>query len=177
MRKQRRVLSQDQMEQVTHLISSRLAHAGFNLSTPEQLKNLEEGVVGLTITINAPGLGSLSPLSFSGRLQELHHDVVAPEEDTLTCGGLAVDCRRCLATLDGAPLVLTPRELQLLIFLMRNPDTVLTRGQLLGSVWELSYNGDIRTVDTHVKCLRRKLGPYSRHIATVRKVGYRFDSK
>ena len=177
MRKQRRALSREQEEQVTRLVASRLAYAGFSLSSPDQLKHLEEGVVGLTVTISAPGLGSFSPLSLTGRLQELHHDVAAPQEGTLACGGLEVDCRRRLATLDGEPLTLTPRELRLLIFLMRNPDTVLTRGQLLGSVWELNYSGDIRTVDTHVKCLRRKLGPYSRHIATVRKVGYRFDSQ
>lgn len=177
MRKQRRALSREQAEQVTNLVAARLAHAGFNLSSPDQLKRLEEGVVGLTVTISAPGLGNLSPLSLTGRLQELHHDVAASGEDILVCGGLSVDCRRRLVTLDGAPLALTPRELRLLVFLMRNPDTVLTRGQLLGNVWELGYGGDIRTVDTHVKCLRRKLGPYSRHIATVRKVGYRFDSK
>lgn len=177
MRKQRRALSRDQVEQVTHLVATRLVHAGFNLSSPDQLKRLEDGVVGLTVTISAPGLGSLSPISLTGRLQELQHEAVASQEDTLICGGLALDCRRRLVTLDGELLALTPRELQLLIFLMRNPDTVLTRSQLLGSVWELSYDGDIRTVDTHVKCLRRKLGPYSRHIVTVRKVGYRFDSK
>ena len=176
MRKQRRALSREQEEQVTRLIASRLAYAGFSLSSSDRLGRLEEGVVGLTVTVSAPGLGALSPLYLTGRLQELHHDVAAPDEDTLTCGGLAVDQRRRLATLDGQPLVLTPRELRLLIFLMRNPDTVLTRGQLLGNVWELNYGGDIRTVDTHVKCLRRKLGSYSRHIATVRKVGYRFDS-
>ena len=70
----------------------------------------------------------------------------------------------------------TPREFQLLSYLAHHPDSVIPRTQLLGSVWELSYGGDIRTVDTHVKCLRRKLGPYARHIATVRKIGYRFDS-
>lgn len=176
MRKPRRTISQEQVEKVTQLVASRLAYAGFTLSTPEQIKNLEEEQVGLTVTIHVPGLGSIPPLSLTGRLQELHHDIAAPEEETLVCGGLMVDCRRRLVTLDGEPLTLTPRELQLLTFLMRNPDTVLTRGQLLGSVWELSYDGDIRTVDTHIKCLRRKLGPYCRHIVTVRKVGYRFDS-
>lgn len=176
MRKPRRTISQEQVEKMTRLVASRLACAGFTLSTPEQVKSLEEGTLGLTVTVQAPEVGILPPIFLTGRLQELHHDIAAPEEDTLVCGGLMVDCRRRLATLDGEALELTPRELQLLIFLMRNPDTVLTRGQLLGSVWELSYDGDIRTVDTHIKCLRRKLGRYSAHIATVRKVGYRFDS-
>lgn len=177
MRKQRRAFSRDQVEQVIHLVAARLVCAGFNLSDSEQQKNLDEGVVGLSVTINAPGIGSLSPIYLSGRLRELQHDAAVPTEDIISCGGLVLDCRRRLVTLDGKTLTLTPRELQLLTFLMRNPDTVLTRGQLLGSVWELSYDGDIRTVDTHVKCLRHKLGAYSGHIVTVRKVGYRFDSK
>lgn len=176
MRKPRRTISQEQVEKTTHLVASRFAGAGFTLSTAEQVRSPEEGILGLTVTVQAPEIGTLPPIFLTGRLQELHHDIAAPAEDTLACGGLTVDCRRRLATLDGEALALTPRELRLLIFLMRNPDTVLTRGQLLGGVWELSYDGDIRTVDTHIKCLRRKLGRYSAHIATVRKVGYRFDS-
>ena len=43
-------------------------------------------------------------------------------------------------------------------------------------MWELDFSGDSRTVDTHVKCLRQKLGPYGRHIVTIRKVGYRFEA-
>lgn len=175
MRKHRQELSPDQVDQVYHLVASCLARSGFSIATPDQLDQLDDGIVGLTVNISAPGLGPVPPVYLTGKLLELHHSLT-PEEDTLSCDGLVLDCRRRQVTLNGKSLTLTPRELQLLTFLMRNPDTVLTRGQLLGSVWELSYAGDIRTVDTHVKCLRRKLGSYSRHIATVRKVGYRFDS-
>lgn len=175
MRKHRQDLSPDQVDQVSHLVASCLARSGFSIATADQLEDLDEGIVGLTVNVTAPGLGTVPPIILTGKLMELHHSLT-PEEDTITCGGLVLDCRRRQVFIDGEPLVLTPRELQLLTYLMRNPDTVLTRGQLLGSVWELSYAGDIRTVDTHVKCLRRKLGEYSKHIATVRKVGYRFDS-
>lgn len=177
MKKQRRALSREQKEQIARLVASRLTCAGFSPASADELGQPKEGVVGLTVTISVPELGSFPPIHLTGDLRELQHDVAAPGEDILTCGGLKVDPHRRLATLDGDPLILTPREMRLLIFLMRNPDTVLTRGQLLGSVWELNYSGDIRTVDTHVKCLRRKLGPYSRRVATVRKVGYRFDSQ
>jgi len=175
MRKHRQELSPDQADQINHLVASCLARSGFSVATPDQLEHLDQGIVGLTVTITAPGAGPVPPVYLTGKLLEMHHSL-APEEDTISCGGMVLDCRRRQVIINGTPLVLTPRELQLLTYLMRNPDTVLTRGQLLGSVWELSYAGDIRTVDTHVKCLRRKLGPYGRHIVTVRKVGYRFDS-
>ena len=83
-------------------------------------------------------------------------------EDTLCFGGLTLDCRRRLVFMDGEQMSFTPREFQLLSYLAHHPDSVIPRTQLLGSVWELSYGGDIRTVDTHVKCLRHKLGEFGR---------------
>ena len=76
----------------------------------------------------------------------------------------------------AAPLTFTcsVKELQHSIPLGKN---FLRCDELVGSVWELSYGGDIRTVDTHVKCLRHKLGEFGRkHIVTVRKAGYRFET-
>lgn len=165
----------DQIAQARYLIASCLSRSGFMLIQSDELSRLEKGQVGLTVNVTIPGMGEISPLAFSGSLVELHH-AMAPEEDVITCGGLMLDCHCRKASIDGEPLVLTPRELQLLTYLMRNRDEVLTRSQLLGGVWELGYQGDSRTVDTHIKCLRRKLGNYGRCIVTVRKVGYRFDS-
>ena len=175
MKRCRQDLSPQQADQVRDLVALSLARSGFTLASPEQLDQLGDEMVGLTVNITVPGVGAIPTAVFTGRLQELHQALVV-EEETLCCGGLVLDCRRRQAFIDGQLLALTPREFQLLSYLIHNPDTVLPRTQLLGSVWELSYGGDIRTVDTHIKCLRRKLGPYARHIATVRKVGYRFDS-
>ncbi len=165
----------DQIAQARYLIASCLSRSGFMMVPSDELSQLEKGLVGLTVNVSIPGMGEIQPLSFTGSLLELHQSM-APEEDVITCGGLMLDCRRRKVSIDNDPLVLTPRELQLLTYLMRNRDEVLTRGQLLGGVWELGYRGDNRTVDTHIKCLRRKLGEYGRCIVTVRKVGYRFDS-
>lgn len=168
-------LPAEQLEQAHYLVAYCLAKAGFCLVPPEQLEALEEGQVGLSVNITIPGMEDIPTMAFTGSLKEMHQSVTA-EKSVLRCDGLEIDCRRRRASLNGEPLVLTPRELQLLTYLLQNRNQVLTRGQLLGSVWELGYTGDNRTVDTHIKCLRRKLGDFGRHIVTVRKVGYRFET-
>lgn len=73
------------------------------------------------------------------------------------------------------PVLLTPREMDLLIYLVKNQGIALDRGQLLSAVWNFDYLGDERTVDTHIKMLRRNLGKYREHIVTVRGMGYKFE--
>ena len=91
--------------------------------------------------------------------------------------GLTIDVARRRVTLDGGDVELKPREFDLLAHLAGSPGRVFTREQLLASVWGLEYAGDPRTVDTHVKTLRERLGDEAdrpRWIETVRGVGYRF---
>jgi DNA-binding response OmpR family regulator len=91
--------------------------------------------------------------------------------------GLVIDASRRRVTRDGTELELKPREFDLLAHLAASPGRVFTREQLLASVWGLDYSGDSRTVDTHVKTLRERLGDEAdrpRWIETVRGVGYRF---
>jgi DNA-binding response OmpR family regulator len=91
--------------------------------------------------------------------------------------GLTIDVARRRVTLDGGDVELKPREFDLLAHLAGSPGRVFTREQLLTSVWGLEYAGDPRTVDTHVKTLRERLGDEverPRWIETVRGVGYRF---
>ena len=76
---------------------------------------------------------------------------------------------------DGKKIITTPKEFDLLYYLIRNTNIVLTRDQIICTVWDMDYAGDDRTVDTHIKCLRAKLGPYAKCIVTVRKVGYKFE--
>jgi DNA-binding response OmpR family regulator len=91
--------------------------------------------------------------------------------------GLVIDVARRRVSLDGGEIELKPREFDLLAHLAGSPGRVFTREQLLASVWGLDYTGDSRTVDTHVKTLRERLGDdvaRPRWIETVRGVGYRF---
>ena len=70
---------------------------------------------------------------------------------------------------------MTPKEYDLLFYFLRNTNIALTREKLLNEVWGYDYFGDDRTLDTHVKLLRKSLGKYSNSIVTLRGVGYRFD--
>ncbi len=93
--------------------------------------------------------------------------------------GLRLDVARHEVTLNGKPLELTLKEFDLLRVLMQHPGRVLTRDYLLDTVWGYGYAGETRTLDMHIRGLRRKLGDSADdgHISTVRGVGYRFNAK
>jgi DNA-binding response OmpR family regulator len=88
--------------------------------------------------------------------------------------GIVVDAERREATVDGEPVALATQEFELLVFLARNRGLALTRQQLLDGAWGLDFHGDERTVDVHVRQLRRKLGD-GLGLVTVWGVGYRLD--
>ena len=89
--------------------------------------------------------------------------------------GLVVDLTGRLVTVAGKQDDLSPREYDLLFFLVKNRGISLSREKLINEVWGYDFLGDDRTIDTHIKQLRKILGPYSRCISTLRGVGYRFD--
>lgn len=92
-------------------------------------------------------------------------------------GKLVIDDAARKVTLDGVTVELTPKEYDMLNFLTSNAGIALSREQILNSVWNFDYFGDLRTVDTHVKQLRSKLGEFGDMICTVRGIGYRFESE
>lgn len=101
----------------------------------------------------------------------------APEEKSITRwqrDGLAVDLDAHRLSVDNAETSLTATEFRLLAELISNVGKVLTRDTLLDKVWGYQFDGYARTVDTHIRRLRQKLGPYAEWIETVRGVGYRF---
>lgn len=98
------------------------------------------------------------------------------KENRHTCGALEVDERGRQAYLEGHEVLLTMREFDLLLALIRNQGRVLSREVLLDSVWGLEYFGDQRTVDVHIRYLRKKLAPFNNYIVTVRGVGYKLTS-
>ena len=70
---------------------------------------------------------------------------------------------------------MTPKELDLLIYMVENKNIALGRDKLLSAVWQMDYYEDDRTIDTHIKMLRKDLGRYADHIVTVRGMGYKFE--
>ena len=97
--------------------------------------------------------------------------------EVVDIGDLRVDFTARRVTLEGKPLDLSPKEYDLLSYLVRNRGIALTREKLLSEIWGYDFFGDDRTLDTHIKLLRRQLGPYADRITTLRGVGYRFEQE
>ena len=92
-------------------------------------------------------------------------------------GGLRVDVTARIVYIDGVRADMTPKEYDLFFYMLKNRNIALSRERLITEVWGYDYFGDDRTLDTHIKLLRRSLGEYAEHIVTLRGVGYRFDSE
>lgn len=90
--------------------------------------------------------------------------------------GLEIDFDARIVTVDSKRVELSPKEYDLLIYLVKNKNLALTREMLITNVWGYDFYGDDRTLDTHIKLLRKSLGTYSRFIVTIRGVGYRFET-
>lgn len=105
---------------------------------------------------------------------------VRPQEreqhrNTVSFEGLTIDFDARIVTVDGRRAELSPKEYDLLVYLVQNKNIALTREMLITNVWGYDFYGDDRTLDTHIKLLRKSLGPYSKFIVTLRGVGYRFE--
>lgn len=118
-----------------------------------------------------------SPKILVARVKNILKRTSGNSMQNIECGGIAVKYRERLALIDGKRVILTPKEFDLLYYLLQNKNLVLARSQILSNVWGWDYFGDDRTVDTHIKCLRSKIGAYGMNIVTVRKIGYKFDHK
>ncbi len=96
--------------------------------------------------------------------------------ETFTLGALSVDITARIVYIDGERRDLSPKEYDLLFYLIKNKNVALSRERLITEVWGYDYYGDDRTLDTHIKLLRKSLGDASKYIVTLRGVGYRFDT-
>lgn len=90
--------------------------------------------------------------------------------------GLVIDTIGRSVSIDGNKIDLTPKEYDLLFYLVKNKNIALSRDKLLQDVWGYDFFGDDRTIDTHIKNLRNNLGPYRNMIVTLRGVGYKFEA-
>jgi len=95
--------------------------------------------------------------------------------EELHCGGIRLDVSRHRLTAEGQEVELTFKEFELLKFLLRHQGQVMSRQQIMDAVWDTDFCGESRTVDMHVKTLRRKLGACGSDIKTVRNIGYKLE--
>ena len=96
-------------------------------------------------------------------------------EDVISAGGIVIDKAAHLATVDGKPMELSFKEFELLTYFLENQGIALSREKILNSVWNYDYFGDARTIDTHVKKLRSKMGDKGEYIKTVWGMRYKFE--
>ena len=100
----------------------------------------------------------------------------ANENKHIVIKGIDIDVSARKVYIDGTRIDLTPKEYDLLFYMVKNKSIALTRDKLLSEVWGYDFFGDDRTVDTHIKMLRSNLGPYRDYIVTLRGLGYKFEA-
>ena len=104
-----------------------------------------------------------------------HVDYENNLRNVYTVRGLTVDLTGRSVYIDGKQISFTPKEYELLFYLVKNRGIALTREKLITEVWGYDYYGDDRTLDTHIKLIRRNLGEYRKHLVTLRGIGYKFE--
>lgn len=99
----------------------------------------------------------------------------ADSEDLIDAGGIVIDKAAHLVKIDDVPIDLSVKEFELLTYFVENQKMALSREKILNNVWDYDYFGDVRTIDTHVKKLRSKLGEKGNYIKTIWGMGYKFE--
>lgn len=120
-----------------------------------------------------------SPKELMARINAVltrHHTTAsAASMDVLDFNGLSINIPARTVSVDGTKVELTPKEYDLLFYLVQNKNIALSRDRLLQDIWGYDFFGDDRTIDTHIKNLRNNLGVYRDYIVTLRGVGYKFE--
>ena len=116
-----------------------------------------------------------SPRVLLAKVNALLRRSSAVSAETVNAGKIMLQPNARKVYLDGQEIALTHKEYELLSFLMANPGQIFSREQLLNRVWGYDFEGTTRTVDTHIKTLRQKLGDEGRHIVTLIRSGYKFE--
>lgn len=99
------------------------------------------------------------------------------KENVLEYETLKIDLNARIVYVNNKRIELTLKEYELLVYLLNNQNVAITREKLIENIWGHDFDGDERTLDTHIKSLRKKIEPYSFNIVTIRRVGYRFETK
>lgn len=116
-----------------------------------------------------------SPKILAARVEAILKRVEGNHKDVKDCGGIEIDKEGRTVSIDGKIIELSLREYELLVYLVENENIALSRDKILNNVWNYDYYGDSRTIDSHIKKIRHKLGKKGKYIKTIRGVGYKFE--
>ena len=118
-----------------------------------------------------------SPKILVARVEALLKRTKPEEKEIEDYGGITINSKGRTVTVDGKQVEMSLREYELLKYLVDNKGIALSRDKILNNVWNYDYYGDSRTIDSHIKKIRHKLGKKGKYIKTIRGVGYKFDTK
>jgi len=118
-----------------------------------------------------------SPKILVAKVEAILKRTNGDKSDAKDYGGIEIDKDGRTVKVDGKPIELSLREYELLVYLVENKDIALSRDKILNNVWNYDYYGDSRTIDSHIKKIRHKLGKKGKYIKTMRGVGYKFETK
>lgn len=118
-----------------------------------------------------------SPKILVARVEAILKRTQGNTKEIKDCGGIEIDKEGRTVSVDGKMLELSLREYELLVYLVENENIALSRDKILNNVWNYDYYGDSRTIDSHIKKIRHKLGKKGKYIKTIRGVGYKFEVK
>ncbi len=139
----------------------------------EEQDELQGFSLGVDEYISKP----FSPKILTARVEAILRRTHSMDSDILACGGVSLDRASHTVTAGGNPVDLSYKEFELLEYFIQNKGLALSRENILNNVWDFDYFGDSRTVDTHVKKLRAKLGECGNQIKTIWGMGYKFEEK
>ncbi len=138
----------------------------------EEIDKLNSFDLGVDDYVTKP----FSPKELVARVKA-HLKRTTSNNENYTYKNLKVNYKGRKVTINDKEVNLTPKEYELLTYFIKNKGIALSREQLLNSVWDYDYYGDDRTVDTHIKMLRKSLGDYRNLIKTIREVGYKYETE
>ena len=118
-----------------------------------------------------------SPKILVARVEAILKRSCGDEKDVKDYGGIEIDKEGRTVSVDGKTIELSLREYELLTYLVENENIALSRDKILNNVWNYDYYGDSRTIDSHIKKIRHKLGKRGKYIKTMRGIGYKFELK
>ena len=118
-----------------------------------------------------------SPKNLVARVEAILKRAIPEKKENKSYDGIVIDNEGRTVTVDGKPIELSFREYELLKYLLDNENIALSRDKILNTVWNYDYYGDSRTIDSHIKKIRHKLGKKGKHIQTIRGIGYKFEIK
>ncbi len=118
-----------------------------------------------------------SPKILVARVEAILKRLKKDEKEIIDYGGIVIDDEGRTVTVDGKQVEMSLREYELLKYLIDNKNIALSRDKILNNVWNYDYYGDSRTIDSHIKKIRHKLGKKGKYIQTMRGIGYKFEIK